>query len=262
MSIAFLAMCNEVYKRVLIGWNYKFNMITQIVLVGIIFIGASFLLGGGQFNSAQLSTLFIGYIVWFYARITIMSTSSDLHGEAEAGTLEQTYMSPAPMEVLVLGRMLAMLVTATIMVLVASLALMLLMHIQLPLRWEALPVLLVTLAGLFGFTLILGGATLVYKQAEGFADLIQNLLLFLTGSLLPISNFPGWLAAISRTLPITQGIDVLRQVILQGQSLSSTWANGSLIWLLVNSAVYLGVGWLVFKWCEREAKRQGTLSHY
>jgi ABC-2 type transport system permease protein len=262
MSLAFLAMFNEVYKRILISWNYKFNMLTQIVLVGIIFIGASFLLGGGKFNSAQLSTLFIGYIVWFYARITIMSTSADLHGEAEAGTLEQTYMTPAPTEVLVLGRMLAMLLTATVMVLLASLVLLLLMHISLPLRWEAIPVLLLTLAGLFGFTLILGGATLVYKQVDGFADLIQNLLLFLTGSLLPISNFPGWLAAIARTLPITQGIDVLRQILLSGQSLPSTWANGSLLWLIVNSTVYLSIGWLIFKWGERVAKQQGSLSHY
>lgn len=262
MSIAFLAMCNEVYKRFLIGWNYKFNLVTQVVMVAIIFIGASFLLGGGKFNATQLSTIFIGYIVWLYARITIMSTSADFRDEAETGTLEQTYMTPAPMEVLVFGRMLAMLLTTTVVVLLTALVLVLLLHIQVPLNWEALPVFLVTLAGLFGFTLVLGGATLVYKQVEGFADLIQNMLLFLTGSLLPIGNFPGWLAAIARTLPITQGIDVLRQIILQGQSLSSTWANGSLAWLLVNSTVYLLIGWLVFKWCERMAKKQGTLSQY
>ncbi len=262
MSITFLAMYNEIYKRILISWNYKFDAIVQVIMIGTIFIGAAFLLGGGHFNSVQLATLFIGYIVWFYARITVMSTSADLHGEAEAGTLEQTYMTPAPTEILVLGRMLAMLITATIMVLLVSLVLLLLLHISFPLSWEALPVLLVTLAGLFGFTLILGGATLVFKQVEGFADLIQNALLFLTGSLLPITSFPGWLAVVAQTLPITQGIEVLRQILLQGQSLSSTWASGGLEGLLINSAVYLTIGWLVFKGCERIAKQQGSLSHY
>ncbi len=262
MNITLLVMYNELYKRILISWNYKFDVIVQVIMVGTIFIGAAFLLGGGHFNSVQLSTLFIGYIVWFYARITVLSTSADLHGEAEAGTLEQTYMTPAPTEILVLGRMLAMLITATIMVLLVSVILLLLVHISFAPRWEAIPVLLLTLAGLFGFTLILGGATLVFKQVEGFADLIQNALLFLTGSLLPITNFPGWLAAIAKTLPITQGIEVLRQILLQGQSFASTWADGSLRGLLLNSAVYLIVGWLIFKGCERVAKQQGSLSHY
>jgi ABC-2 type transport system permease protein len=262
MSIALLVMFNEVYKRILIMRNYKFNLIMQIILVTAIFVGASFLLGGGKFNSAQLATLFVGYIVWFYARITITSTSSDLQAEAENGTLEQTYMTPAPTVMLIIGRMLAMLFTATVMVFVVSVVLLLLLHINLPLRWEAIPVLILTLIGLFGFTLILGGATLVYKQVDSLADLIQNLLLFLTGSLLPVTSFPGWLAVIARTLPITEGIEVLREVVLQGQSLSSTWANGNLSGLLLNSAVYLVVGWLVFKWGERVARKEGTLSHY
>ncbi|HLI69633.1 MAG TPA: ABC transporter permease [Ktedonobacteraceae bacterium] len=262
MKIAFLALSNEIHKRILIAWNYKFNLMSQVVLVTVIFVGASFLLGKGQFNPNQLSTLFIGYIVWFYARITIMGTSMDLKDEAEAGTLEQTYMTPAPSEFLLLGRMLAMLFIATVMVLLASLVLLLLLHIPLSLSWAALPVLLLTLAGLLGFTLILGGATLVYKQIEGLADLIQNLLLFVTGSLLPVTDFPGWLATLARTLPITEGIEVLRQILLQGQSLSSTWSSGSLRGLVLNSVVYLSAGWLIFKWSEHIAKKQGTLGHY
>jgi len=87
-------------------------------------------------------------------------------------------------------------------------------------------------------------------------------LLFLTGSLLPVSHFPNWLADIAKTLPITQGIIVLRNIELNGQSLATTWANGSLLWLIVHSAIYLSTGWIIFKWCERIAKRQGSLSQY
>jgi ABC-2 type transport system permease protein len=77
-----------------------------------------------------------------------------------------------------------------------------------------------------------------------------------------VSHFPSWLEAFTKTLPITQGIIVIRNVMLGGQSLSSTWADGSFIWLCINSAIYLCAGWLLFKWCERIAKRQGSLSHY
>ena len=84
MRTSLLVMFNETYKRILIVWDYKFNVLVQLIMIGIIFLGASFLLGGGQFNPEQLTSLFLGYIVWFYARIVIMSTSSDILGEAES----------------------------------------------------------------------------------------------------------------------------------------------------------------------------------
>jgi len=262
VRIALLAIFNETYKRILIMWDYKFNVLTQLITIGLIFIGATYFIGGGQFNPQQVTSIFLGYIVWFYARIVIMNTSADLIGEAEAGTLEQMYMTPARTELLVLGRMLATLISTTIMVLLTALALILILGIRFPVRWEGLFILLLTLVGLLGFTLILGGAALVFKQVDALADLMQNALLFLTGSLLPVSHFPNWLAFIAKTLPITQGIIVLRNVVLNGQSLSSTWANESLIWLIVNSSLYLIAGWIIFKWCERIAKKQGSLSQY
>ncbi|MEO7020525.1 MAG: ABC transporter permease [Ktedonobacteraceae bacterium] len=262
MSISLLAMFNETYKRFLIIWDYKFNVLTQLLVIGIIFVGASFFLGNGQFNPQQLTVLFLGYVVWLYARIIIMSTGADLVGEAQAGTLEQMYMTPARTEILILGRVLATLLTTTIMVLLTSIALALLLGISIPLRWEGLVIMGLTLAGLFGFALILGGLTLIFKQVDALADLIQNALLFLTGSLLPITHFPPWLAFFARTLPITQGIDVLRNVLLNGQSLITVWDNKSLIWLIVNSSVYLIIGWVLFKYSERVAKQQGSLSQY
>jgi len=262
VNIKLLAIFNETYKRLLIIWDYRFNILTQLVTVAFIFIGATFFLGGGKFDTKQLPSLFLGYLVWFYARIVILTTSEDLMSEAQSGTLEQMYMSPVPTELLVLGRMFATLISTTIMVLLASISLIWLMHISIPMRWEGLPVLLLTLGGLFGFSLMLGGAALVFKQIEALADLLQNALLFLTGSLLPVSHFPNWLATFTKTLPITQGIIVIRNIMLGGQSLSSAWSDGSLIWLAIHSTLYLCAGWLLFKWCERIAKKQGSLSHY
>ena len=262
MSSVLSVIFNETYKRLLIIRTYKFDMLMQLVTVGLIFLGASFLLQGGQFNPSQSASILLGYVVWFYARIVIMSTSGDLVGEAQAGTLEQMYMSPIAPGLLLLGRMFALLVSTTFLVILPTLCITLLLGIHIPLRWEGIPVLLITLAGLFGFTLILSGAALVFKQISELADLVQNTLLFLTGSLLPISRFPTWLAAIAKTLPITQGIIVLRNVVLNGQSLSSSWSDQSLVWLLVHSTIYISAGWIIFKWCEHFARKQGSLGQY
>ena len=86
--------------------------------------------------------------------------------------------------------------------------------------------------------------------------------LFLNGALVPIDRFPVWLQAFAKLLPSTQGIIVLRNVLIEGRSLPEVWQDGSLVMLLVHSTVYFVGGWLVLKWCERIAKQQGTLGQY
>jgi ABC-2 type transport system permease protein len=103
---------------------------------------------------------------------------------------------------------------------------------------------------------------LIFKQVASLSDLIQYALVFLNGALLPVDVFPPWLAFFARLLPTTQGIIVLRQVSIEGLSLAEVWQSGSLILLLIHSAVFLTVGWLVFKWCEQFAKERGLLGQY
>jgi hypothetical protein len=38
--------------------------------------------------------------------------------------------------------------------------------------------------------------------------------------------------------------------------------DGTLLWLVGNAAAYLVLGILIFRWCERIAKRRGTLGQY
>jgi ABC-2 type transport system permease protein len=123
-------------------------------------------------------------------------------------------------------------------------------------------ILLLTLLGILGFGFLIAGAVLVWKQVESLANLVQNVLLFLNGSLLPVEQMPPWLTAVGHVFPSTQGIIVLRRVILDGLSLSSAWQDGSLPWLIAHSGLFLLVGWIVFAVCERTAKRQGSLGQY
>ena len=262
MRMTLLIIGNEIYKRLRILWTYKMNIMTQVLTVGFIFIGASYFIENGQLNPAPLASVLLGYLLWFYARIVIMSSSEDLMREMQAGTLEQIYMSPVSASVLLFARLLALLLSTTVIVMIPMSLLALLLKIQVPLRWEEGLALGITLLGLFGFTLALSGIALVFKQIGALADLVQNALLFLTGALLPVSHFPVWLSVIAQTLPITQGIIVLREVALGAQSLGKVWMDGSMFWLCINSAGYLLVGMLIFKWGERVAKMKGSMGHY
>ena len=92
--------------------------------------------------------------------------------------------------------------------------------------------------------------------------MVTNLLLFLNGALLPVDQLHLWLEGFARTLPTTQGIIVLRNVVLDDQTLGAAWSDGSLPSLILHSALFLFTGWLVFKLAEGVAKRRGSLGQY
>ena len=253
---------NELVKGLLIQWSYKFNLLTETLMLVFIFIGITFFVGGGALEPARLASALLGYIAWFYATVAIGDMAYGLREEALVGTLEQWYMSPAPAGVVQIGRTLSRFIITTATIAVISMALILILRIDLPWRWAGLPVFGLMLGGVYGFGFIVGGATLLFKQVGPLANMVQNMILFLNGAFVPIERFPNWLAAIAQTLPTTQGIIVLRRVVLDGQSLIEVWLDGSLVWLLIHSGLYFGLGWVIFSICERQAKKRGLLGQY
>ena len=263
MMAQITTMFNETHKGLLLAWNYKVDLILEVFIMGFAFIGLSFLIGGGsRLDETQLTASLIGYLVWYFAVKAIADMSTSLQNEMQAGTLEQMYMSPTDAGFLILGRSLSTLLTTTIIAALIAVGPMLLLKIRLPLAPATLPVFIITILGLFGFGFAVGGFTLIYKQVTALSDLVQYFLVFLNGALLPVELFPPWLAFIARLLPTTQGIIVLRQVGLEGMSLAETWQDGTLVWLIIHSAVFFILGWFIFKWCETIARKRGLLGQY
>ena len=262
MKTALIAFIGEIRKCLLIAWTYKANTFISLFTLGFIFIGIVFFISGVKLDPDKVVSALLGYLTWMYAVSAISDLSFGLSGEISAGTLEQLEMSPAPISLLLSGRVIANLIITTLQVILMGAAMFLLFNIRFPLRLEALLVLLITLVGVFGFGFIIAGAMLIFKQVESFSNLMNNALAFLNGSFLPVSAMPAWLAVISTTLPSTQGIVVIREIILENKTLAATWQDGSLTGLILHSAIYLVVGWLIFNACERVAKNRGSLGQY
>ena len=262
MKAIMAALVAETWKGILIMWSYKFNLLVSMVTLSFVFLGINFMLGNGQINSSVMASTLLGYLIWFYAITAIENMSYNLRDEMQCGQLEQLYMSPAPAQLLLLGRAFATLIVTTLQVSVMGLAMIILFGIRIPMRWEGLPVFGLTLLGLYGFGYALGGATLVFKQTGPLSNLLTNALLFTNGSILPVDRLPAWLQTAAKLLPSTQGIIVIRSVILDGTPLSAAWANGSLVLLVLHSLVFFVVGWAVYRMCESVAKRKGSLGQY
>lgn len=256
------ATFNETRKGLIILWDYRFSMLTEIFGIFMIVIGIMFFVGQGSITQEQVVSTSLGFIITFYAMNAISNMSWSLMQEAQAGTLEQMYMSPAPTPLIILGRSFASLASGTVEMFLVTVAVLLVFRTTLPLSWEMIPIFLITLVGLFGFGYIVGGITLVFKQVGPIANIIQNFLMIGNGTFLPIAMMPAWMASAVSLIPSTLGIVMLRRIGLEGASLTTLWADGSLAILIVHSVVFFILGWIIYKWCENIARKQGSLGQY
>ena len=262
MITAPLVLYNEVRKELIITWNYRANAAIELLTLVFVFVFISYFAGGGEIDSETLPGSLLGFLLWFYAAFAISGMSSGITGEASIGTLEQLYMSPMPTWLVFVGRVIATFVKGTLMVALLGVVLAMILPVTLPLELAALPPFALTMVGLFGFGYAIGGLTLVFKQISSASGLLTNVLLFLNGALLPVHHFPAWLETVAVFLPTTQGIIVLRKVVVDGASLTAVWQDGSMVFLAVQSLVFLVVGWILFNVGERVAKQRGTLGQY
>jgi ABC-2 type transport system permease protein len=257
-----LITANEVYKGLLIQWSYKFNLLMESIMLITVFIGITFVVGNAQFSPERLPPSLLGFIVYHYASVAISNMAYNLRAEAYQGTLEQWYMSPAPSSIVQIGRTLSTFILTTLTIIPAAMLLMWAFDIRFLWRWEVVPIFIIVLLGIYGFGFVVGGAALIFKQVESLANMMQNLLIFLNGAFLPVDQFPEWLKSLALTLPTTQGIIVLRRILLDNEPLSVLWVDRSLLWLIIHSSLYLGAGLIIFAAAERVAKRRGLLGQY
>lgn len=261
-STFLLPVYNEMRKGLLLIWDYKFSMLMQIVTFGMIFLGISFMMGNGKLVPALIAPALVGYMIWFLATLAINDMSWNLQGEAQTGTLEQMFMGAASMSVIVLGRVLIRLIFSIVTVGSMSVIMVIMLDVPVTFPPSATVPLVITLAGLLGFGYLVAGATLVFKQIGTLASILTNMMLFLNGSLLPVDRMPDGMARFARLLPTTEGIIVMRQVMIDGLSLAQTWETGALGALINHSLVFVVMGLLGFRYCENLARRRGTLGQY
>ncbi len=262
MNSMFASTINETRKGLIILWDYKFSVAIQMLGIFMIIIGIMFFAGQGEITNEQVASTLLGFIITYFAMDTLSNMSWSLMTEAQSGTLEQMYMSPAPSQLIVLGRSFSSLISASIQVVIMLLVMIPLFGVTFNFTLDALVILAITLIGLLGFGYLMGGLTLIFKQIGPLANIIQNFVLIANGTFLPVALMPTWMASAVQLIPSTLGIVALRKVVLDGMSLSELAADGTLGILTLHSVAFFMLGWFIFAYCERIARRRGSLGQY
>lgn len=246
-------------KEILTLVRYPFNFISGLVSVYLIFLiiffGAKSLMGTRPGFGHTLEGIIVGFMMWLFAIMAYSDLAWSLTREAQQGTLEQLYMSPLGFSWVNIFR----LISALLINLVITFALLLVMmvtsgrYLNLDVV-RVLPLMLLTIAGIYGIGFIAGGAALVFKQIQSLLQILQ--FLFVGLIVAPIDKLP-----FLKYFPLALGTNLIARVMVHGESFGQVGV-GNLLFLSANSICYLLGGLFLFKLFENIAREKGLLGHY
>jgi ABC-2 type transport system permease protein len=184
-----------------------------------------------------------------------------LREEQLRGTLESNWLSPTWRFSFLLGSTLTQMISMAIFMGVAALEFTLLLGVRFtgnPLL--VLLVMLVAVPSIYGLGFAFASLVITAKEANAFVFLVRGIVMIFCGITFPISVLPGWMQVVSQWLPPTYIINGVRDAALKGADFQALLPN--LIPLLVFGIVWLGIGYGLFNFMERRARRTGAIGQY
>ena len=218
-------------------------------------------LAGVDSVSAESSELMmIRFCMWFLALMALNAMSVDLESEARQGTLEQCFLNaPSFLGLMWIRGFVHVLLGAGAVVVLAVLIQWTSGNwLQLNAQQAGLAILAVFIntVELLGFGLILGGLTLVFKRLGQVSAILQFCLFFIT--VLRMGELAEPWRTVVQHIPLAAGVNVVTLV----TSNEIGTAMQGMVWLVFDAAIYALIGSVVFVWLQRQALKQGSLSHY
>jgi ABC-2 type transport system permease protein len=253
------AVLNETQKGLWLLWGHRTVVLLEILGFVAFYPFLQFVVGNGTIEGALVLPTLLPFLAVPLLYLAILKLVSDLLEEVNSGTFEQMHLSPFSPAALLVGRLLAVFLEGGLIAVVLGVGMSSLLGISIPLRPAGLLPAALTLIDIAGFALLIGGLALSLPQIGSIAHLFSGLILLLNGAFFPLEWFPAWVQTLARFLPSTLGVQATRQVVLQGQSLGSVWADGTLQWLIIHAALFALLGVLVFLLNDRRVRRLGTL---
>jgi len=212
---------------------------------------------------------YIGFVVLggamtaFWINI-LWSMSSQLYWEKETGNLSLYIMAPTSMMAILLGMALgglfATLVRAVVILAVGSWVFQVTYAVAS--FWQLFAVFSLTMVALYGMGMMLASLfMLLNREAWHLASLAQEPIFLLSGFYFPINAFNFWLALSASVIPLTLGMDAMRQLVFPSGALLGFLSVSLEITILVGlSLAFLIAAYFMLRKMERLAIREGRLT--
>jgi ABC-2 type transport system permease protein len=221
------------------------------------------------YRALKAPEAYVGFVVIggamtaFWMNI-MWSMSSQLYWEKEQGNLALYIMAPNSMMAVLLGMavggMFATFIRAIVIVGLGSL----LFHVQYTITsfWQLLAVFFVAMTALYGMGMMSASLFLLLsREADHLAQLATEPVFLVSGFYFPIKSLNFWVAAAASIIPLTLGLDAMRQLVFStGATLGFLNTRLELGILIVLCVVFLFGARALLNYMERLAIREGRLT--
>jgi ABC-2 type transport system permease protein len=191
----------------------------------------------------------------------LWSMANQLYMEKEMGNLGLYIASPSSMMAILLGMALGGMVNTTL----RALIIIVLGSWFFDVRYDvvSVPMLVavfgVALFALYGLGMMFASIFLLWgREAWHLVNLLQEPIYLLSGTNFPVSIFPRFLAILASAVPLTLGMDAMRQVLFRAPKLFDVWVEVAVLAGL--AVVFLLAAHRCLRYLERRAKEEGKLT--
>lgn len=250
---------NETAKGLRIAWTYRATQVAAVLSMLGTYLAIQYFVGGGRIVDDLVAATAPGLFAYVVVYVASMRLVAGILEERNAGTLEQTHLSPLPAWQLAIGRLAGVMIEAVAVAAVVVAGVIAARAVDYPLGWAVLVPVALTLAGLAAFALLLGAASFTFPGIGAIVHVVGGLVMVLNGTIVPPELFPRWLELVAELVPSTLGVSATRAMLLDGQSLGELWQTGGLAWLLLHTAVLAALAGVAYQLQVRRALRDGRL---
>ncbi|QKS69844.1 ABC transporter permease [Paenalkalicoccus suaedae] len=254
--------------------RYYVDSAAEIVSYLVLFIGLFYTIFQTAANiEAMLFQLLIGIFIWYVGINSIAVFTFILQEEMQLGTLEQIYLTKTSLTKMLFGRafstfifdaiggIVLALLTFTVIITISTEPITVAGLFQ-SVDWLFFAVVIaLTMVGIYGFSFMLAGLSIVFKRISAITVLLNYAFLFFTGITLAEGSLPFVIDLIAKQLPITYGVINLNAM-SQSQSSLANFASTEFVILVAHSISYMIIGLLLFHLMLNVARKNGNLGHY
>jgi len=254
-----LIVGNEAAKGLRLLWRRRAALAMGIAANAASFLVLRFFIDGGHILQPLLLATLPGMAAAAAASIASLAASGGVAEEINAGTLEQTHLSPVPAWALAAGRLGALTLEALLVAAILGIGFVAGFSVHYHGDPATVVPALLTLADIAGYALLVAGPTVAVASIGAVVHVLNGAVLFFNGTLIPIIVFPATIQVVAQLLPTTLGVRALHSMLVDGRPLSAVWADHTLPLLVAHAVVLLGIGWATYQVSIRRALREGRL---
>lgn len=212
---------------------------------------------------------YIGFVVLggammsFWANI-LWSMASQLYWEKENGNLALYIIAPTSLMSILFGMAAGGLIATTVRALAVMILGSLIFQVSYVVTsiWLLFAVFVLTMLALYGMGIMLASLFLLLnREAWHLSSMLQEPIHFLSGFYFPVKALGFWPAALASIIPLTLGMDAMRQLLFAANVDFGFLPVGLEVSILAGlSVLYIMAAFFMLRYMERLAIRQGKIT--